>query len=355
MAVYGNDSRNIDYLGSTPVVQDYFKNVPLGEMVYTVIEQSEEDFNKIMMEAGVRELAYVEETHTEMIYEAGKIKEMVDSVTKWFKDLWDRIKGMIDKALNTMAQKSAEFRKKVLNSLNKDFLRKRLENVDSTKDFGTTYSYERLTEKNSQIIGTIGIVDNKIKELADEAHEQAKNGNLELDGFEAKCKDAMRIAFKDLGALKSDGSNDASFSVSTVKSMLMNKLRGEKKAVNGSMVKANFNDWIDEVASFPKTKRELKTAYSDAKKNVNDAIKKIKSYDSGNMFNPTIFTKIAKYMKQMRQLLVACQQCVISCANERESFYRSVIFKVIGTKPVKESTYYSESSTSDAIGSLFNW
>lgn len=351
MAVYGNDSRNIDYLGNDPVNPDYLRNVPLGEMIYTVIEQSEADFNKIMMEAGVRELAYVEETHTEMIYEAGKIKEMVDSVTKWFKELWERIKAMIDRALNTMAQKSAEFRKKVLNSLNKDFLRKRLENVDNTKDFGTTYEYNDLSGNNTMIINAIGNADNAIKAAADTAHEQAKNGNLDSEKFDTVCRSAMKEAMN--AVLKNSTAN---YTISTTKKLIMNFLRGDQKAVNGAIVKYKFNDWIDEVANFPKTKRELKTAYSDGKKSINEAIKKIKSYDTGKLFEPTIFTKVAKYMKQLRQILVCAQQSVVSCANERESFYRSVIFKVIGTKPVKESTdYYSESSTSDAIGSLFNW
>ena len=67
-----------------------------------------------------------------------------------------------------------------------------------------------------------------------------------------------------------------------------------------------------------------------------------------------------KHMKTLKQLMIACQQSVISCINEREAFYRSVIIKVIGTKPVKESSvwdddYFSESSTSDTISAMFEW
>lgn len=355
-AVYYGGGNDTDFLEGCDITNEISPFAPLNEMMYTVIENSESDFNAIMMRAGVRELAYVEENHMEMIYEDGKIKKLVDDVTGWFKKVWERIKEMINKALDAMTKKSVEFRKKILDKMNKDFLRKRLVNVASDKNFGTSYEYGDIGSKSASFLSSIGNADIKIIRIGEEAQKKSKNGETDTSGIETDLKVAMQSCFSGIGVKQ----NGIEFSQANYKKLLMSAMRGEPITVNGDKVKNNFNDWLDEVSSFPKTKRDLKKSYNEAKKSINEAIKKIHSYDTSKFFEASIFTKIVKYMKELRQITIVCEQCVISCVNEREAFYRSVIIKVIGTKPVKESAdwdndYFSESSTNDTVAAMFNW
>lgn len=365
MAVYGSNtsSQYIDFLEGVEMSNSISDYTPINEMMYVVIEQSEEDFNKIMMECGVRELAYVEENHTEMVYEAGNIKKLTDSVKKWFEDLWAKIKKMINTALDNIAKKSAEFRSKILKNLNKDFLKKRLENVEVTRNFGTTYKYQDIVKNNTKFIESLDNAESELVEIENEINKNVKNGDTNFGDFENKCKNIISKSVESVihSYTSTDVKNIRStdFSSSNVKKLLLEYLRGQIINVNGAWVKSNFDEILKEVGEFPKTKRELKSAYTKTKDSINKSIKSIKSHDNSKMFEASVFTKIVKYVKQLKQLLVVCQQSVISCINEREAFYRSVIIKVIGTKPVKESAwdndYFSESSTNDTISSLFNW
>lgn len=372
MAVYGsNISTQVeDFLEGVEMSDCISDHTPLNEMMYVVIEQTEEDFNKIMMECGVRELTYVEENHTEMVYEASGIKKLTDSVKKWFEDVWAKIKKMINTALDNIAKKSTEFRSKILKNLNKDFLKKRLENVDKTKNFGTLYAYQDLATANSRFIDSLDSAETKLIELENDVNTKVKDGSTDLGDVESECKKIITFVAKDVGSVagtgndkkyvdyKSMGSTD--FSASSVKKFILSSLRGTEFSVNGEWVKSHFDEIIKEVGEFPKTKRELKTAYNKTKASINKSIKNIKSHDNSKFFEASVFTKIIKYVKQLKQILIACQQSVITCVNEREAFYRSVIIKVIGTKPVKESSvwdddYFSESSTSDTISAMFEW
>lgn len=369
MAVYGsNISTQVeDFLEGVEMSDCISDHTPLNEMMYVVIEQTEEDFNKIMMECGVRELAYVEENHTEMVYEASGIKKLTDSVKKWFEDVWARIKKMINTALDNIAKKSAEFRSKILKNLNKDFLKKRLENVEATKNFGVTYNYEDISSKNEKFIKALNDAEDNIVVFEKDVNTKVKNGETDLGDVDTKCKkyinDAIHLISVNGGiaAGKSvDTMQDSTFSPSGAKKLLTNFLRGPQSTVNGTWVKSNFDTILKEVGEFPKTKRDLKSAYNKTKESINKSIKAIKSHDNSKMFEASVFTKIVKHMKTLKQLMIACQQSVISCINEREAFYRSVIIKVIGTKPVKESSvwdddYFSESSTSDTISAMFEW
>lgn len=364
MAVYGsNISTQVDFLEGVEMSDCISDHTPLNEMMYVVIEQTEEDFNKIMMECGVRELAYVEENHTEMVYEASGIKKLTDSVKKWFEDVWAKIKKMINTALDNIAKKSAEFRSKILKNLNKDFLKKRLENVEKTRNFGTTYTYADISGKNEKIITALDEAEKLLIEHEDDINKKVKDGSSDLGDSDKECKkiifDAVQRAANGF-TTEFDSMKGTDFSASNAKKWLLRDLRGDNLTVNGEWVKSHFDEIIKEVGEFPKTKRELKSSYNKTKASINKSIKNIKSHDNSKFFEASVFTKIIKYVKQLKQLLVVCQQSVITCVNEREAFYRSVIIKVVGTKPVKESSvwdddYFSESSTSDTISAMFEW
>lgn len=348
MAVYSTgitDTVTENYLeGSTPtnVIPSY---ATLDEMAFHVIESSEADFNAMMMECGVIELAYVEENHQEMVYEAGKVKGLIDKAVNMFKKMWSNVQGLIQKALAAFDKKAQEFREKVMKKIDKNFLQKRVDNVKANKDFGKTYKYKNIENYATQVDALILNADHDVQTLVATAKSKAKNGEAVTDGLSNDLDKVVN------GLIEKLHGNAKTKSV--LVKFMKDDIRTEPDQVDGTWVKANYKTIIDEVTNYPKTKKTLKQNYKSTQKLFNEAIKSCKKENDGKMFEANVFTKAIKAYKDLRQISIYAQQAVISCLNERQGFYRMVLIKLIGTKPVKESV--SEATTIDGISSLFEW
>ena len=321
----------------------------INEMVFHVMESTEQDYNSIMMECGVRELMHLEETGTEMIYEEGKVKGLVDKAIGFFKQMWAKVQGLIQKALTFFETKAQEFRNKVMKKLDSKILKKRADNLKADKKFGMTYDYKDIEKYSVTVCENISAAQAKVEKAYGSAVSKAKDGdngeanNLEtvLDGYVKACIKQMY---------------NTATSTSGLSKLMKNEIRGKMLPVNGAWVKTNYDTIIKEVTDYPTVKRGLKSDYNELKKGFNEAIRDCKKANDGKMFEANAFTKAIKAYKELRQITVYAQQAVISCYNERQGFYRSVIFKLVGSKPAKEGEKkVSESATIDAIGSLFEW
>lgn len=357
MAVYsnlGNETEN--YLeGCQPNMSVIPKYATLDEMAFHIIEASETDFNKMMVECGVEELYHLEESKTEMIYEEGKIAALKDKAVKFFKDLWEKVQRMFNNAIEWFQKKAKEFRNKFMEKLDKSFLKNRVSNIPADKAFGTTYDYQNITTFSSRVVDKIKTADAAVDELCDEMESKQKNEKLSVESYD---NEIQKIVNKCL--------NDVSISVthqmsntSGLTKIMKTKIRGTSFQVTGSWVKSNFYSGVNiykEVLEYPTTKIQLKKDYKELQKSFNEAIKKCKKTDNGKMFEATAFTKAIKGYKMLRQISVYSQQAVISCLNERYSFFRSVMFKLIGVKKASsDSKAVGESTTVDSISSLFDW
>ncbi len=353
MAVYGTNYSSEDYLAECTPVNVIPSYASIDEMAYHVLESTEEDFNKIWMEAGVRELAYMEENHTEMIYESSSKSGIVNKITNAFKEMWKKIQGMIEKALNNFAKKAAEFKSKILKGLNKNFLKKRFENLKSDKDLGRTYKEYTNIETNC-ITNLAGAINKTINYGDDEMmklYADATNENDPKKISDEQIEKVVKSIIREIAGTEVDN-------VSTMVTTIRTKFCGEMVDVKGEWLKKEnvYTKVLEEVSNLPKTKRDLKNSYNVLKKAINEGIKKCKSKSEGNLFKPDMFSKMAKGFKDIRQIAIKAEQALISMLNERNAFFRGVIFKVIGTKPVKESAYYAESATTiDGVSSLFDF
>lgn len=324
----------------------------MDEMAFHVIESCEADFNAMMMECGVLELAYVEENHCEMIYEDGngnKIKQLVDKAVNMFKEMWSKVQGLIQRALETFEKKAQEFREKVMKKIDTKFLKKRVDNLKADKIFGMSYNYKDIENYCGTVIGKINKADTVVDQAYALAASKAKNGETGyIDALDSALKKAVDDCIHNV-------TNNKSTNTAGIVKVLKDIIRGGGQTVqrNGAWVKENYDEIIKEVTDYPVTKRTLKKNYKDLQKGFNDAIKECKKANDGKMFEANAFTKAIKAYKDLRQIAVYAQQATISCLNEKQGFYRSVMFKLIGTKPVKESV--SEASTMDGISSLFDW
>jgi hypothetical protein len=355
MAVYNTNEPTIateDYLVGVQASNVIPSYASFDEMAFHVAEASEADFNALMMECGVIELAYMEENHAEMVYESGKIKEITDKAVDTFKNMWSRVQEMFERALSTIQSKSQEFRKKVLSKVNKDFLQKRVDNLKPDKNFGTTFKLENIDKESDAMLGAIDDADKEISDASTAAFQRYKKGETGTDDLDATIKASVK---KCIGML-CHGYGSASDTSAIVK-VVKGRLRGKTFAVNGAWVKANYKTILAEVTDFPTTKRKLKKDYNEVKKRFNKTIKDCKKANDGGMFEANAYTKTIAGYKQLRQINTYVEQAVISCLNERESFNRSVLIKLIGAKPAKgDKKAVGESTTVDGVQALFeNW
>ena len=73
------------------------KYEPGLEAALNMVAESESNYNKLMQAIGIHELNVLESTGAEMVYEAGDIKSLAESVKKFFLNIWEKIKGLFKK------------------------------------------------------------------------------------------------------------------------------------------------------------------------------------------------------------------------------------------------------------------
>ncbi len=354
--VYGNNTASLveteDFLANSTPIHVIPSYASVNEMVYYVIESSEQDFNNFMMNIGISELNHLEESGTEMIYEDGSKKTIIDKAQELFQKMWGKVQGLIQKALDAIAKQADKIRKGVIDKLGKKFLAKRVDGLKADKDFGQTYeNYLSAYDISAASKGYIDKLEAQDK-VIDNAYQSITSNKKTDDtesvaSMESTCEKAIKAAISSISG-KSDPP-----SISSLASGIKENIRGTSKSCNGSWVKSNWSTIVTEAGSYSKTKAELKKDYNKLKKHFNEAIRKCRKANNEH-FKANAFTKAINAYKQIRQVATVTEQAVISCVNERHSFYRSIVLKVAGSKPVKEA-YTSESSTVDAIDSLFNW
>lgn len=359
MAVYNNSNVStvenfLEGVKGVDIVPGY---ASFDEMAFFVIEAAESDYNDMMMQVGIQELACLESSGTEVVYEAGsgRVKELCDKAADMFKSMWEKLKGMFNKALDTINQKTMEFRRKVMDKLDSKMLQSRVKGLKADKKFGSSFDYigdgspKDLSAYAKNTIGKITGADEKVQKLYTSASEKAKDENTtELNNLSDELNKVVKEVISDVAP----GAQQISSIVKTMK----DDIRGKRRDVNGSWVSSNFNSLYKEAKDFPETKRQIKGAYKEAETAFNKSIKACKDASSARFFEANAFTKAIKAYKDLKHICVACSQATVSCLNERQAFYRTVILRVAGSKAVKESAVSEgAASTSDNISSLFNW
>ena len=68
-----------------------------------VAYESTVNFNKILEAMAKDELAYVQENGVEMVYEAGKVAQYWEKVQDWINNVWQKVVGVIQKAIDTIS------------------------------------------------------------------------------------------------------------------------------------------------------------------------------------------------------------------------------------------------------------
>lgn len=95
MGVYNIKSNNDSLLNEETYIE--CTQEPGIEAAYTMIVESEQNYNNMMKMIGINELNVFETTGQEMVYEAVDIKGFIAAAKKFFLNLWEKIKGLFKK------------------------------------------------------------------------------------------------------------------------------------------------------------------------------------------------------------------------------------------------------------------
>ncbi len=151
------------------------------EAAFHIVAEGEENYNKIMQAIGIDELAVLESTGTEMIYEAVDIKSVFGKIKEFFVNLFKKIQGIFQKfmaLINSWVRDDKTFVAKY---------KKHLMQVN-TKDF--EYKGYVFTNQNLDIAAAakkgMEIIEKEVDAIIDDASKDATNAKKWTDATENK-------------------------------------------------------------------------------------------------------------------------------------------------------------------------
>lgn len=92
---------SVDYLADVKLAS-YSENTTLMEDSLMAVAESENEWNQMMQNVALQELAVLEATGQEMVYEAADKESFFTKVINWFKSLWSKIAGLFNKLIQSI-------------------------------------------------------------------------------------------------------------------------------------------------------------------------------------------------------------------------------------------------------------
>lgn len=375
--IYGKEKK-VDYLAGSKPSNIIPESASLDEMVYYVLEDSENNFNEMMKNLGISELNYFLENGVELDYTVvsegkldgikEKIAKVKDDMVKWLEKFWAGFQEMIQKTLNWLSEKSANFKSNVLGKdLKKEDLDKAVKNIKKDKDFGSVYTFAGLDGymDSSKITGYADKVNSAIDNFTNFKAAKVEKGD---DQAYKELEEDLDNQVKTLRNNIVNGAADNSAMMKAIKK----EIRGDKKSINGAWVISNWNSdakLFDTVANYSTDKKTLKKNYDVVKNQFNKAIKAVKTAKEEKLgyYGVNAIVKANSARKKMLSVLNCAEGAVVAEIAERYRQYSSIVLRVASAaraakkaeqKAKHESApvvHESSVSTVDMLNSLFEW
>lgn len=174
-----------------------------------MIAESEENYNRIMKAVGIAELAYLEESGSELIYEAADAESFLDKVKKWFTQLLEKVTAMFKSFIDMLRRKmgndklfAEKFEKDLAGadaSKVKDFKGYKFSHMDDTSimpnvingamknvlsdEFHTYMSYDAIKEIKA---GETDKIDKILSDGHDKVADKMRGATIHKDSVDAK-------------------------------------------------------------------------------------------------------------------------------------------------------------------------
>lgn len=358
------------YIGS-----DYLEDVEVEDIFEESFDEAalrhtyeiDSNLNNIMKAIGISELAVLEETGEEMVYEAGTISSLFEKLKAAVKKIWEKIKSLFTKFFAKM-QSFGKDDKAFVNKYRKEIM------AGSTKDLeikGYKFTLDAIK-------GADAILED-MKKVKIPGKKPGMNGRNVESAFNMTTTIASGMAPAEFDIDDADlienirgaalGSTN-SYDAGEFSKELRSKLRGDED----SPITLDDSD-IDkgEIVQFlmnsSSGSSDIKKDFKSVKKTCEDQIKELdrcsknlskieKPADKDKVNEDSKkLTQIAKYNTIATNCLTILEQieaAKMTAFNDKRKQYKATCVKLIGRKAKNESYGYNDYYDEDAISSLDN-
>lgn len=339
MGVYNIKSNNDSLLNEETYIE--CAQEPGIEAAYTMIAESEQNYNNMMKMIGIQELNVFETTGQEMVYEAVDIKGFIAAAKKFFLNIWEKIKGLFKKFFS-MFDAAVKNDKEFLKKYNKELTLA----SSNLKDFefeGFNFKLDAVSvvQAESNMNGYLSKVF--ITSDVEKSIENYKDEDLE---------DKMRGAAIGKGDLTQAELAKELFS-------LLRSGEDSKETISSiSLVK-----YMNEIEGSANAKKRAEKSFKEIKKAIDDIIKMLEKEERDLLKEKNVNLEFqSKKIKDCNNMIAAektklsilqtVNGAILTAIKDQNKQARSVCVKAMSYKPKNESGLPVNEGTEDFWNSI---
>ena len=332
---------NEDILRSAPtkkVFSDYCNS--FTEAALYIAESVERDFNDMMFNIGVHELAVYESTGMQIVYEAEEKKSLINKAVELFQKIWSSIKGFFEDALQKITDMIKESNKKIAGKI--DLSKINFKDKDGNeKTFGKVHCFDN--DAASRGINRAKDAKEFMTKVSDEIDKCAND-----DG--TADKDALAQTEKELRdkLIKTVSGFDAEDVKSACKKIKEEAL-GKKVVVDEKFINDNFK-LMKNIVIEKSVIDKIKDGYKSARTEIDTAIKKAKELKAGK---ESVYPTKIRILKDISTASNSVRGAYIDIYKKMYSDYRGVLVRLcIETEKAKIKSNKESFDASTVSGQL---
>ena len=231
---------------------------------YRIALENEQNYNAIMTAMLTREYGVLESTGSEMVYEAGKIKEFFGWIKKQIQKFWAKVQGVFKKVMDTIGS---------IVLSNKAFVKKYRAVQSSIKRPAGEKEFQGYKFGNLEIYyeKLANVISSKSKE---EITADLTSGKFEGNGkIDRILTDEIKNTYRGILINGSGGISSSDYD-----EQLRLKLYGSAQPVKVDL--KDFKTLLNELESAADVKKDANDSYKEAKKAVKAYLKTVKEAES---------------------------------------------------------------------------
>ena len=350
MGVYSTGSTTAtDLFDNQNIIESVFDS-PI-EAAFHIVAEGEMNYNRIMQAIGIDELAVLESTGAEMMYEAVDVKAIFGKIKDFFMNLFKKIQGIFQKfmaLINSWVKSDKDFVNKY---------KKVLAQVD-TKDF--EYKGYKFTNQGFDIAAASTKSQNAV-ETAVGAKIADANGNTDAaDSFIKALDDKSDVLDKARGAaINGNPIESGDFA----KELFMYFRNGEDSKVEIDNI--SITALLSVIDGAADAKKQADKAYKDVEKSFKDFIKTAEKCEkeltklipTGNDSENAQFSTVIRggsaamqFMKDVASIVAIVNGAKLTAIKDENRQAKSICVQLLNYKPKNESGFVHTEGSSFLSG-----
>lgn len=338
MGVYSNNDSGVFAEDAIVAIESTIDS-PIAA-VFNIVAEGEANYNKIMQAVGIGELAVLESTGHEMVYEAADIKGFCTKVKEYFMNILAKIKGVFQKFMAMLNSWAAS---------DKDFVKKYTKILTQVDTKGFEYQGYKFANLNTDVAS----VENKAEKTV-ESKVGSSFGNVDTTKWSESTSEKSSILEAARGSMI--GSRDIEAG-DFAKELFKFFRSGEDTkqtidSVDVSKVLSTINGAGEAKKaaeeSYKKTSKVIQEFIKAMDKLENKLVKEIPSNDSEGTAATGLREATAQsgYMKDLGSMTAIFNGAQLSAIRDQNRQAKSVCVKLLSYKPKHESAFIHTEGTS---------